>query len=142
MTKKQIAATLLAGLFVSAALTTLIPSHAQTRTTVQSASDNHKTIRYRVTVLPDGGTKKADLLQDASDLCRASRRAVEAAETRFYASGAPSISAIKTLIATETADCAALATLRASVRQAKVTLDRSKTAYECAHLRTCPDGGS
>lgn len=134
MRPKRIAAALLAGLVVSAV-------SAQSRTTVQSASDNHQALRYRVTAQADGGTTTEDLLQDASDLCRASRRTVESAETRFYASGTPNVAAVKALIAIEAADCAAFDTLRASVDQAKAAFDGAKTAHGCAYLRACPDGG-
>ncbi len=144
MTIKEIAAGLTAGSVVVVGLFSMqfepAPASAQNRATVQSASDNHRAIRYRVTVLPDGGTDTADLLQDAADTCRASRRTVQAAKTRHYASGTPDAVAVKALMATETADCAALETLRASVDQAKAARDGAKEAYDCTYLRTC-DGG-
>lgn len=139
MTPKQIAVALLAvsiGAFVMQFAT------AQNRTAVKSTYDNHRAIRYRFTALPDGGVATTDLLQEAADLCRASGRAVQSAETRFYASGTPSVNAIKALMATEATDCAALDVLRSSVDQAKAIFDGSRAAYRCAYLRACPDGGS
>lgn len=143
--KKDIAAALLAGSVVVVGLFSMqfepAPASAQNRTTVHSASENHRAIRYLVTTLPDGGTDTADLLQNAADTCRASKRAVEAAEIRHYASGVPSRDAVKALIATQVADCAALDTLRASVKQADVAHAGAKEAYDCTYLRNC-DGGS
>ena len=145
MTPKQISAALLAGSAVAIGAFVMqfepAPAAAQNRTTVQSASDNHRAIRYRFTALPDGGTTTTDLLQEAADTCRASRRAVESAKARHYASGTPSVAALKAMVVTETADCAALDTLRASVDQAKTAHAGAKKAYDCAYLRTC-DGGS
>lgn len=145
-TIKQVAAALLAGAVVVTGTFVMqfepAPAQAQNRTTVQSAHNNHQALRYLTTALPDGETVTADLLQDAADTCSASRRAVEAAEIRHYASGTPTIASIKALIATEVLDCAALDTLRTAVDQAKAAREGAKKAYDCTStLRDC-DGGS
>jgi hypothetical protein len=145
-TRKQIALALLAGSPVVVGVLTLqfTGVAAQDRLAVKATYDNHYSTRILIEPDGDGGVKKRDLLQEASDACTAAWRAFRDAKERHIITGSPTAEELKALRGAATAACNDYVTFGATVRAARSLYEGADQAYDCARLEgPCPtDGGS
>lgn len=145
MTKRQVVVALLAGSAVVVGSLTLQFTGVQAadRLTVQSAYENHDSLRYVRTTSADGGALTRDLLQEYSDACTAAQRKVRVAQEEHIVAGTKTAGEVKGLRTAETAACSAYGTLAESIATAQAVYEGADIAYACEYLEgDCPDGGS
>jgi hypothetical protein len=146
-TRKQIALALLAGSPVVVGVLTLqfTGIAAQDRLAVKTLHDTHYATRILIEPDGDGGVKKRDLLQEASDACTVAGRAFRDAKEQHIttATGSPSIETLKQQRAVAKVVCDDYRVLATAVEAARAAYEGADVAYGCSHLNgPCPEAGS